>query len=99
VPNKALITVLCCLSLSRLVGVIIFGLAFIKKKSNQTEFFLLKKPNRNRFKPTGFGSVWFGLVWFFRIKTGSNQFGSAFSGLALFFSGLDSVRFGFRLIN
>jgi len=54
-----------------------FDSVFIKK-SNQTEFFFLK--NRNRFKPTGFGSV-----WFFREKTGSNRFGSVFSGLARFF--------------
>jgi len=50
------------------------------------------KPNRNRVKPTGFGSV------FFRAKTGSNRFGSVFSGsgsvffgLARFFSGFLSV--------
>jgi hypothetical protein len=57
-----------------------FGSVFIKK-SNQTEFFFLKKPkpNRNRVKPTGFGSV-----RFFREKTGSNQFGSVFLVLARF---------------
>jgi hypothetical protein len=41
-----------------------FGSVFIKK-SNQTEFFFFKKkpkPNRNRFKPTGFGSVRFGFL-------------------------------------
>jgi hypothetical protein len=67
-----------------------FGSVFIKK-SNQTEFIFLKKKNRNRFKPTGFGSV-----WFFREKTGSNRFGSVFSvwlGFFRFFFG--SVRFGF----
>jgi hypothetical protein len=38
--------------------VIIFGsVRFLSKKSNQTVFFIKKKPNRNRFKPTGFGSV------------------------------------------
>jgi hypothetical protein len=75
-------------------------LVFIKK-SNQTEFCFLKKkpkPNRNRVKPTGFGSV-----RFFRAKTGSNRFGSVFpvwlgfSGLARFFFrffvGFGSVRF------
>jgi hypothetical protein len=41
------------------------------------------KPNRNRVKPTGFGSVRF---CFFRAKTGSNRFGSVFSVLAQFFS-------------
>jgi hypothetical protein len=48
----------------------------------------------------------FGLVWFFRIKTGSNRFGLVFFclawffpvwlgffGLAWFFSGLGSIRF------
>jgi hypothetical protein len=39
------------------------------------------KPNRNRVKPTGFGSVRFG---FFRAKTGSNWFGSVFPVLARF---------------
>jgi len=40
--------------------VIIFGLVwFLLKKSNQTK---IKKKNRNRFKPTGFSSV-------FRTKT------------------------------
>jgi hypothetical protein len=57
----------------------LFGLVFIKK-NNQTNFFLKKpKPNRNRFKPTGFSS---GSGRFFRIKANSNRFGSVFSGLA-----------------
>jgi hypothetical protein len=44
------------------------------KKNNQTDFFFKKpKPNRNRVKPTGFGSA-----RFFRAKTGSNRFGSVF---------------------
>jgi hypothetical protein len=72
-----------------------FGSVFIKK-NNQTEIFFLKKlkPNRNRFKPTGFGSV-----RFFRTKTGSNRFGSffpvwlGFFGFGSVFSGLGSVRF------
>jgi hypothetical protein len=87
-----------------------FGSVFIKK-SNQTEiiFFLKKKPkpNRNRVKPTGFGSVRFGflgqksvqtgLVRFFRFWLGFLDFGSVFSvwlgfsGLARFFSGFLSV--------
>jgi hypothetical protein len=61
--------------------VIIFGSVFIKK-NNQTEIFFFKKnpkPNRNRVKPTGFGSV-----RFFRAKTGSNRFGSVFPVLARF---------------
>jgi len=54
-----------------------FGSVFIKKITKQNFF----KKNRNRFKPTGFGSV-------FRTKTGSNWFGLVFSvwlGLARFF--------------
>ena len=58
---------------------IIFGLVrFLSKKSNQIKKKILKK-NRNRVKPTGFGSV-----WFFREKTGSNRFGSGFPVLARF---------------
>jgi len=50
------------------LGVIIFGsVRFLHKKMNQTDiinFKILKpKPNRNRFKPTGFGSVRFGSVF------------------------------------
>jgi hypothetical protein len=67
------------------VGVIIFGsVRFLSKKNNQIEKRKLKKkpkPNRNRVKPTGFGSVRFG---FFRAKTGSNRFGSVFPVLARF---------------
>jgi hypothetical protein len=71
-------------------------LVFIQK-SNQTEIFL--KKNRNRVKPTGFGSV-------FWAKTGSNRFGLVFSILARFFSvwlGFGSVfsvsvQFGFLLL-
>jgi hypothetical protein len=59
-----------------------FGLVFIKKNLIKPNF---KKKNRNRFKPTGFSSV-----WFFRTKTGSNRFGS---GFFRFFSVW--VRFGF----
>jgi hypothetical protein len=44
---------------------------FLSKKVTKPNFF---KKNRNRFKPTGFGSV-----RFFREKTGSNRFGSVFS--------------------
>jgi hypothetical protein len=65
--------------------VIIFGsVRFLSKKVTKPKFFFLKKkpkPNRNRVKPTGFGSVWFG---FFRAKTGSNRFGLVFSVLARF---------------
>jgi hypothetical protein len=55
--------------------VIIFGLVrFSYKNMNQTDiinFKILKpKPNQNRFKPTGFGSVWFG---FCCSKTGKTK--------------------------
>jgi len=62
--------------------VIIFGsVRFLSKKVTKPKlFFLKKKPNRNRVKPTGFGSV-----RFFRAKTGSNRFGSVFPVLARFF--------------
>jgi hypothetical protein len=51
-------------------GSVRFGSVFIKK-SNQTEFFFLKKP-----KPVQ--TDWFRLG-FFRAKTGSNRFGLVFS--------------------
>ena len=51
---------------------IIFSLVwFLSKKITKLKFF---KKNRNRFKLTGFG-----LVRFFRTKTGSNWFDSIFS--------------------
>ena len=75
-----------CLFLSfrlNLLGVIIFGsIRFLSKKVTKLKNFFLKKkpkPNRNRVIPTGFG-----LVWFFRAKTGSNRFGSVFPILARF---------------
>jgi hypothetical protein len=55
-----------------------FGSVFIKK-SNQTKKKNFEKKNRNRVKPTGFGSV-----RFFMAKTGSNRFGSVFPVLARF---------------
>ena len=63
---------------------IIFDSIVFFLKSNQTKKFFLKKlkPNWNRFKPTGFGSVFSGLARFFRFWLS-------------FFSGLGSVRFGF----
>jgi len=65
--------------------VIIFGsVRFLSKKVTKPKFFFFEKkpkPNRNRVKPAGFGSVQFG---FFRAKTGSNRFGSVFSVLARF---------------
>jgi hypothetical protein len=76
------------------VEMIIFGLVqFLLKKSNQTDFFFKNpKPNRNRFKPTGFGSVWFSFLGKKPIQTG-------FFGLArfffYFFFDLGSFRFSF----
>ena len=84
------------------------GSVFIKK-SNQTEIIFFLKKNRNRVKPTGFGSVRFGflgqkpvqtvLARFFRFWLGFFRFGSVFSvwlGFGSFFSGFlsVSVRFG-----
>jgi len=67
------------------IGMIIFGsVRFLSKKVTKPKLFFFEKkpkPNRNRVKPTGFGSV-----RFFRAKTGSNRFGSVFPVLARFFS-------------
>jgi len=76
--------------------VIIFGsVRFLSKKSNQTEIFFFLKKNRNRVKPTGFGSVRFGFLGQKPVQTGLAQF---WLGLALFFFqffvGFGSVRFG-----
>jgi len=77
--------------------VIIFGsVRFLSKKVTKPKLFFFWKKNRNRVKPTGFG-----LVRFFREKTGSNRFGSVFPVLARFsrfwlgFSGLARFFFGF----
>jgi hypothetical protein len=64
-----------------------FGSVFIKK-SNQTEFFF--KKNRNRFKPTGFGSVRFGFLEKKPVQTGLARFWLGF--FPVFFG---SDRFGF----
>jgi len=66
-------------------------LVFIFLKPVQTKNYFKKKPkpNQNRFKPTGFGSV-------FRTKTDLAWFFRFVSGLAWFFPGffgLGSVRF------
>jgi hypothetical protein len=69
-------------------------LVFIKK-TNQIEIIFFLK-NQNRFKPTGFGSV-----WFFRTKIGSNQFGSVFPvwlGFFWFGSVFFPVFFGLGLV-
>jgi len=68
---------------------------FYQKKITKLNFFLKKKPkpNRNRVKPTCFGSVRFfrakpvqtSLARFFRFWLGFLSFGSVFSGLARFF--------------
>jgi hypothetical protein len=64
--------------------IIFDSIRFLSKKVTKPKFFFLKKkpkPNRNRVRPTGFGSV-----RFFMAKTGSNRFGSIFPVLARFFS-------------
>jgi hypothetical protein len=71
-----------------------FGSIFIKK-SNQTEFFFLKKKTETEPKPGQTDWFRFGSVWFFREKTGSNRFGSVFSGFGSVFFGLARFfRFG-----
>jgi len=70
--------------------VIIFGsVRFLSKKVTKQKYFFLKKkpkPNRNRVKPTGFGSV-----RFFRAKTGSKPVWLGFPVLARFFPVLARV--------
>jgi hypothetical protein len=82
----------------KLEVIIFYLIRFLYKKNNQIKI-LKKNKNRNRFKPTGFGSV-----LFFRTKTGLNRFGSVFLGLARFWLGFfcvglvfffGSVQFGF----
>jgi hypothetical protein len=64
-----------------LLGVIIFGsVRFLSKKNNQTEFFLKKTETRSNWPV----SVWFGFLGQKPVQT----------GLARFFFGLGSVRFG-----
>ena len=63
---------ICCYLLKLALGVIIFGsVRFLPLKNNQTgrqkKIKMGPKPNRNRSKPTGFGSV---QVRFFKAKTG-----------------------------
>jgi len=84
-----------CIHTHTRVGVftVRFGSVFIKK-SNQTKIFLKKtetepKPNQNRFKPTGFGLVWFGFLEKKPVQTGLARFwlsfDSVFSSLTWFF--------------
>jgi len=86
----------------------LFGFIFIKKIIKLNFFKKKPKPNRNRFKLTGFSSVRFleqkpvqtGLTRFFPVWLG---FGLVFSGLARFFScffwfGFGFGFFGFKLI-
>jgi hypothetical protein len=76
--------------------VIIFGsVRFLSKKVTKPKYFFFEKklkPNRNRVKPTGFGSVRFG---FCREKTGSNRFGSVFP----VWLGFGSVWLGFLSVS
>jgi len=77
------------LSINR-VGMIIFGsVRFLSKKVTKPKLFFLKK-NRNRVKPTGFGSVFLGKK---PVQTGLTRFFRFWLG---FFSGFlsVSVRFG-----
>jgi hypothetical protein len=76
--------------------VIIFSLIWFLLKIIINQIFFKKKPkpNLNRFKPTGFGSV-----RFFKqkpVQTGLARFFSLalFFGLARFFSGLARFEFG-----
>jgi len=83
--------------------VIIFGsVRFLSKKVTKPKlFFLKKKPNRNRVKPTGFGSVRFGflgqkpvqtgLARFFRFWLGFFRFGSVLARFGSVFFGFGSV--------
>jgi hypothetical protein len=77
------------------LGVIIFGsVRFLSKKITKLNFFFLKKkpkPNRNRVKPTGFGSV-----RFFRKKPVQTGLARVFRFWLGFFP--VSVRFGFSVI-
>jgi hypothetical protein len=85
--------------------VIIFdSVRFLLKKNNQTEkknFLKKPKPNRNRFKPTGFGSVRFlgqkpvqtGLARFFWFWLGLARFFPVWLGFFQVFFGLGSIRF------
>ena len=93
-----------------ILGVIIFGsVRFLSKKVTKPNFFFEKKPkpNWNRVKPTGFGSVFLGqkpvqtgLAWFSRFWLGFFGLARFWLGLARFFFGFLSVsiRFGFLFI-
>jgi len=66
------------------LGVIIFGsVRFLSKKVTKPKLFFFEKKNRNRVKPTGFGSVRFlgqKPVWL-----GFSGFGSVFSSFGSVF--------------
>jgi len=68
----------------------VFTVRFLSKKVTKSNFFL-KKNETGSNRPV---SVRFGSVRFFREKSGSNRFGSVFSGLARFFR-FGSVWLGF----
>jgi hypothetical protein len=74
--------------------VIIFSsVRFLSKKITKPKLFFKKKKNRNRVKPTGFGSVRFfrekpvqtGLARFFRFWLGFLGFGSVFFSVSVRF--------------
>jgi hypothetical protein len=76
------------------LGVIIFcSVRFLPIKTTKLKFCKIQKRNRNRLKPTGFGSIIFGLVWLFYIK---NQKLYCFLGFFFYFlMGLVFVWFSF----
>ena len=76
------------------VGVIIFGSVwFLSKKVTKPNFFFEKK-NRNRVKPTGFGSVRFGFLGQKPVQTGLARFFRFWLGFLGFFR-FGSVWLGF----
>jgi hypothetical protein len=91
------------------LGVIIFSsVRFLSKKVTKPIFFFCKKkpkPNQNRVKPTGFGSVRFGFLGKKPVQTGLARFFPVlarffsvwlgFSGLARFWLGLARFFSGF----
>ena len=64
---------------------IIFGsVRFLSKKVTKPKFFFFEKKTETEPKPGQTDRFRFGLVRFFRAKTGSNRFGSVFPVLARF---------------
>ena len=80
------------------LGVIIFGsVRFLSKKVTKPKFFFFEKKNRNRVKPTGFGSVRFVFLVQKPVQTGLARFfrfGSVFPVWLCFFPVFCRFRFG-----